>query len=135
AVLALILAGCGLSVLVNPFGLDLLRTWQRILGSTAMKEIVSEHMPLSIHHTAGQVVVGFAAVYLFALLGTLPKWPRVTWLIPLVWFVLTLNGIRQVPLFVASAVVVLADLWPHTLCHRVLLKHGDSLVETPSPRR
>ncbi|HEY2787688.1 MAG TPA: hypothetical protein VGJ05_22210, partial [Fimbriiglobus sp.] len=39
--LALILAGCGLSVLVNPFGLELLRTWQRILGSTAMKEVVA----------------------------------------------------------------------------------------------
>ncbi len=134
AFLALILAGCGLSVLVNPFGLDLLRTWQRILGSTAMKEIVSEHMPLSLESTAGQVVVGFAAIYLFALAGTLPKWPRVTWLIPLVWFVLTLKGIRQGPLFVVSAVFALADLWPHSAWHRILLKAGDSLVEVPVRR-
>jgi hypothetical protein len=132
--LTLILAGCGLSVLVNPFGLDLLRTWHRILGSTAMKEIVSEHMPLSLDSTAGQVVIGFAAVYLFALVGTLPNWPRVTWLIPLVWFVLTLKGIRQGPLFVVSAAFALADLWPHTAWHRILLKNGDNLVENPTRR-
>jgi hypothetical protein len=132
--LAFILAGCGLSVLVNPFGLDLLRTWYRVVGSTAMKEIVSEHMPLSLDHTAGQVVVGFAAVYLFALVGTLPKWPRVTWLIPLVWLALTLKGIRQGPLFVVSAAFALADVWPHTAWHRILLKNGDSLVERPSCR-
>lgn len=129
--LTLILAGSGLSVLVNPFGFELLETWRRILGSTAMKEVVSEHMPLSLEHTAGQVVVGFAAVYLFALLGTLPKWPRVTWLIPLVWFALTLKGIRQGPLFVVSAVFALADIWSHTAWHRILLKSGDTLVEAP----
>jgi hypothetical protein len=134
ALLALILAGCGLSVLVNPFGLELLRTWHRVLGSTAMKEIVSEHMPLALDHTAGQVVVGFAAVYLFALVGTLPKWPRVTWLIPLVWLALTFQSIRQGPLFIVSAVFALADIWPHTVWHRILLKNGDSLVEPPASR-
>ena len=129
--LALVVA-CGLTPFVNPFGLEMLRTWQKIVGSDAMKELVSEHQPLSLGHTAGRVVVGFAAVYLFALFGTLPRRPRVSWLLPLVWFVLSLKGIRQGPLFVVVGAVCLADLWPRTVWHRLLLKHGDSLARPPS---
>jgi hypothetical protein len=131
-VLVALVIACGLTAFVNPFGMEMFRTWQKIVGSDAMKELVSEHQPLSLAHTAGQVVVGFAAVYLFALLGTLPRLPRVSWLLPLVWFVLTLKGIRQGPLFVVVGAVCLADIWPHTVWHRLLLKHGDSLARTPA---
>jgi hypothetical protein len=126
-----IVAACGLTPFVNPFGMEMLRTWQKIVGSEAMKEMVSEHQPLSLNHTAGQVVAGFAAFYLFALLGTLPKRPRVSWLLPLVWFALSVNGIRQGPLFAVIGAIAMADLWPHTVWHRLLKKYGDSLAREP----
>jgi len=126
-----ITAACGLTPFVNPFGMEMINTWRKIVGSEAMKELVSEHQPLSLTHTAGQVVVGFAAFYLFALLGTLPKLPRVSWLLPLVWLVLSFKGIRQGPLFVVVGAVALADLWPHTLWHALLKRYGDSLARDP----
>ena len=110
----------------------MLRTWQRIVGSKVMAEIVNEHMPLDLAREPDQVVVGFAAFYLLLLLGTLPARPRVTWLIPLVWFVLTLKGIRQGPLFVIIAAVAIADLWPHTVWYRLLKKYGESLTRDPA---
>lgn len=137
AILIAIGLGCGATIFVNPFGLELPRVWFRILQSTAMKEVVSEHEPLHLDHTAGQVVVAFAALYLFVLAGAGLRWPRVTWLIPLVWFALTVRGIRQGPLFAIAATVALADLWPHTVWHRFLLARGEDLVEAPGrpPRR
>jgi hypothetical protein len=125
---------CGLTPFVNPFGMEMLNTWRKIVGSEAMKELVSEHQPLSLGHTAGQVVVGFAAFYLFALLGTLPKLPRVSWLLPLVWLVLAFKGIRQGPLFVVVGAVAIADLWPHTIWHSLLKKYGDSLAREPEAK-
>lgn len=130
-VLIALVVACGLTPFVNPFGMEMLRTWQKIVGSEAMKELVSEHQPLSLGHTAGQVVVGFGAFYLFALLGTLPRLPRVSWLLPLVWLVLSFKGIRQGPLFVAVGAVAVADLWPHTVWHRLLKRYGDSLAREP----
>ncbi len=126
-----IVAACALTPFLNPFGMEMLRTWKRIVGSSAMKEFVSEHQPLSLDNTAGQVIAGFGCFYLFLLLGTLPKWPRVSWILPLVWFGLTLQGIRQGPLFAVLAVVAIADFWPETIWYRLLKKYGDSLAREP----
>lgn len=126
-----------LTPFINPFGMEMLHTWQKIVGSAAMKELVSEHQPLSIHHTAGQVVVGLGAVYALLLLGVSPKRWRITWLLPIIWFLLSLKGIRQGPLFAVLAGVAIADLWPHTIWHRLLLKYGDTLAREPQlqPRK
>lgn len=126
-----IVSACALTPFINPFGMEMLNTWRRIVGSAAMKELVSEHQPLSLNHTAGQVIFGFGCFYLFMLLGTFPKMPRVSWVIPLVWFVLSLKGIRQGPLFAVLAVVAMADFWPETVWYRLLKKHGDSLARVP----
>lgn len=132
--LVAIVIACGLTPFINPFGMEMLNTWKKIVGSEAMKDLVSEHQPLSLNHTAGQVVVGFAAFYLFALLGTLPKFPKVSWLLPLVWLVLSFKGIRQGPLFVVVGAVTLADLWPQTIWHALLKKYGDSLARDPEAK-
>jgi hypothetical protein len=133
--LAGIVLTCLLTPFLNPFGLEMLATWQRIVGSSAMKEFVSEHQPLSLANTTGQVTVAFAVLYGAALLGVPFRKVRITWLMPLVWFVLALQGIRQGPLFVMLAVVALADLWPETLWHRLLLHHGDTLARLPGQFR
>ncbi len=126
-----IVAACALTPFVNPFGMEMIDTWRRIVGSVAMKELVSEHQPLSLDHTAGQVIAGFGGFYLFMLLGTFPKRPRVSWILPLVWFALSVQSIRQGPLFAVLAAVAIADFWPETIWYRLLKKHGDSLAREP----
>jgi len=127
-----VLTACVLTPFVNPFGMEMIRTWRKIVGSPAMAELVSEHQPLSIHHTAGQVVVGFAAFYAFILFGVNPRNWKLVWLLPAVWFLLTLKGIRQGPLFAVTAAVVIADAWASTKWYALIKKHGDTLATEPS---
>ena len=122
---------CLLTPFVNPFGMELLNTWSRIVGSPILKQIVEEHKSLNLAHSAGQVTLGFGLLYLIMLAGSLPRWPRITWLIPLVWLALSIDSIRQGPLFIISGVIALADIWPRTCWHRLLQKHGDSLIVEP----
>jgi hypothetical protein len=58
-------------------------------------------------------VLLFGAVYLAGLLGILPGPVRVTWLIPVLWLGLSFARIRHGPLFAVTAVIALADLFPH----------------------
>ena len=136
-IVVLILSACGLTPLVNPFGLEMLRTWGRLVGSEVLPKIVVEHMPLSATAATGQVVLGLAVVYLMVLVGAIvprPRSFRLTWLIPLVWFALAVKGIRHGPLFAVVTAVALADIWPRTIWHRYFLAHGDTLAMTPGPR-
>jgi hypothetical protein len=134
ALLLGILAACALTPFVNPFGLELLHTWGRIVGSAVLPRVVDEHMPLDPRTPNGRAVLGYGLFYLVLLAGGLPARPRVTWLIPVVWLALSLKGIRNGPLFAVTAAVAVADLWPHTVWHRLLKRHGDgSLVRDPDP--
>ena len=123
--LVAIVAACGLTPFVNPHGMEMIRIWQRIVASKVLPEVVNEHMPLDPTSPLGLTVIALGAFYIVLLAGTLPKWPRVSWMIPLVWFALSFKGIRQGPLFAVCACVALADLWKHTLWHRLLMKYGD----------
>ncbi len=110
----------------------MIRIWQRIVASKVLPAVVHEHMPLNPTEPLGLAIIGLGAFYLVLLLGTLPRRPQVTWLIPLVWFALSFKGIRQGPLFAITAAVAVADLWPHTIWHRLLVKYGDgSLARSP----
>jgi hypothetical protein len=131
--LAGIVVACLLTPFVNPHGLEMIRIWQRIVGSTVLPQIISEHMPMNPTSPLGIAVLGLGAFYIILLLGTLPKWPRVSWLLPLVWFVLSFKGIRQGPLFAITAAVAIADLWPHTIWHRLLVKYGDGSLARDNP--
>lgn len=130
-VLILILLACLPATFVNPFGLEMHRTWWRIIGSKVVKEVIVEHQALDIARTDGQAVVGFGCFYLVMLLGTLAKRPRIVWLIPIVWFVLSLSSIRHGPLFCVIALVALADMLPETIWFRLLRKYGDTFVREP----
>ena len=123
--LVAIVAACGLTPFVNPHGMEMIRIWQRIVASKVLPEVVNEHMPLDPGSPLGLTVIALGGFYLFLLAGTLPKLPRVSWLVPLVWFALSFKGIRQGPLFAVCAGVAIADLWKHTLWHRLLVTHGD----------
>jgi len=131
--LAAVVVACLLTPFVNPHGLEMIRIWQRIVGSKVLPEVIHEHMPMDPTTPLGLAVVGLGAFYIVLLLGTLPKRPHVSWLIPLVWFVLSFKGIRQGPLFAITAAVAIADLWPHTVWHRLLVKYGDGTLATDNP--
>jgi hypothetical protein len=70
----------------------------------------------------------FGLFYLIALAGTLPKWPRITWLIPLVWLCLTVMRIRNGPLFAITAVIALGDMYPQIRWRKWLIEHGSELL-------
>ena len=126
-----ILASCALTPFDNPFGMEMIHTWQRIVGSTVLKDVVSEHKPLDLTQRLDQVIAACGLFYVVLLAGVLPKSRRefrITWLIPLVWLALTFKGIRQGPLFAITAGVVIADFWPHTIWQTLLKKYGDSLA-------
>lgn len=132
-----IVVACGLTPFINPHGMEMIRIWQRIVASKVLPAVVHEHMPLNPTEPLGLAIIGLGAFYLILLLGTFPRVPHISWLIPLVWFALSFKGIRQGPLFAITAAVAIADLWPHTIWHRLLVKYGDgSLARSPdySPR-
>jgi len=126
--LILILAISGIALLVNPYGFGMLKIWNSIVDSKLLPQIVTEHQPVRLSNLNGLAVVGFGAFYILMLASTLPKWPHVSWLIPLVWFGLSLHSIRHGPLFCVVALVSLADMFPNTIWFRWLQKHGDTLV-------
>lgn len=126
--LAVIVALCGLTMFVNPIGLELQRTWLRIVGSDSMAKYVTEHSPMNLTREVDRAVVAFAVFYLLIVMGAPWREWRVTWILPIVWFLLTLKGIRHGPIFVVLAAVSIADIWPRTRWHRWLLQSGDLLV-------
>lgn len=123
-----IVTACLLTPFINPFGMEMLNTWNRIVGSKVLRDVVSEHKPLDPASPLGLAVIGLGAFYFVLLAGTFPRLPRVSWLVPLVWFVLSFQGIRQGPLFAICAAVTIPDLWPHTIWHRLLVKYGDGTM-------
>jgi hypothetical protein len=128
-VLLLIWTGCVLAMFVNPIGIELQRTWFRIVGSPAMAEFVTEHTPMTLSRGGDMAVLVFGLLYLFILVGA---WGQLrdhpTWFVPMVWFAVSVQSIRNGPLFVAVAVVMIAEIWPHTVYYRRLLASGDLLA-------
>ncbi len=112
--LALLVVGCGLSTLVNPYGTDMLKVWRVIMGEPALRQIIKEHLPLDPTKPYAWPVFGLAAVYLFVLLGANWREVRVTWLLPCVWFLQTLERCRHASLFVVVTLVAVTVIWPHT---------------------
>ena len=128
---ALLIIACGLSILVNPYGLDLPRAWQVIMKAD-LPDLIVEHAPLDPRSPGGLMILGFGAVYLFVLAGVFPGRPRVTWLLPLVWFYLACTRIRHAPLFAVTATVALADMLPATRWARWLARPGSDLFVYPT---
>lgn len=110
--LGMLIIFCGLTALVNPYGVEVPRTWFTLLRSPVLPQIITEHYPL-LRSPVGWAVLPFGLLYLAALVGVLPRRPRVTWLIPLVWLYLAWTRIRHGPLFVTTALIALAEMLPH----------------------
>ncbi len=125
--LGLLALACSLATLVNPYGLDLPRTWWTVMGSTVVHERIIEHNPL-LRSPFAWTVVAFAAVYA-AMMVSVPLCSlRVTWLLPLVWFCLAWSRIRNGPLFASVAIVALAELLPAVRWSSALYGWGNRLL-------
>jgi hypothetical protein len=101
------------SPLVNPYGLNLPRTWIAIMTMPEVKQVIVEHFPIDPRDPANMPFFALGAMYLFLLCG-LRRTPRATWLIPVVWFVLGCDRVRNASLFGVIALAAIADLFPHT---------------------
>jgi hypothetical protein len=112
--LILLFAASGLSVFINPYGLDLLRTWHIILGEPILKQIIQEHHPLNPSEVYAWPVLVLAGLYGILLLGVPWREIRVSWLLPLVWFVQAWDRCRHAPLFVLVGLIVMTAMWPRT---------------------
>lgn len=129
----MIVVVCTGTMFINPIGLELQKTWFRLIGSSTLASHISEHTPLDPSRGGDLAVLGLAVFYFISLLGTLPNKPKHLWFLPLVWFALSMQSIRNGPLFVGVASVILADIWPHTIWFRILRKGGDTLAFEPIP--
>ncbi|HEY4759404.1 MAG TPA: hypothetical protein VIH42_02370 [Thermoguttaceae bacterium] len=106
--IALILVS-GLGVLINPYGVQLVRAWFVTL-SMSLPEIIQEHRRLDLTSSASWATLGLCSIYGIVLLSTLPKRPKIIWLLPMVFFVLAVQRIRNEPLFAITASLALADM-------------------------
>jgi hypothetical protein len=126
----LLILVCGLAVFVNPYGLDLPQAWQIIMKAD-LPDLIVEHAPLDPRSPGGLMILTFGTVYFFVFVGVLPGRPRVTWLLPFVWFYLSCTRIRHAPLFAATATLALADMLPATRWARWLARPGSDLFVYP----
>jgi hypothetical protein len=121
---------CGLTALINPYGLVLPRTWFALLTSPALPRLIDEHRPLLTQRT-GLMVLPLVGLYVLVWLGTLPRRPTVTSLIPFFWLAMAFSRIRNGPLFAITAVIALGDLFPHSCWARWLVHRGSDLFKFP----
>jgi hypothetical protein len=124
---------CTLCILVNPYGLQLPKAWMAIMEMD-LPDLIIEHAPLDPTKPEGQMVLVLGVLYV-AVLVSLRRLPRVTELLPLVWFFLACTRIRHAPLFAIVAVVALADLLPRTRWSDWLQRRGffQTLRAEPEP--
>lgn len=125
---------CGLTALVNPYGLALPRTWFALLTSPVLPRLIDEHRPLFTQQT-GLMVFSLAGLYLAVWLGTLCQRPQITGLIPLFWLAMAFSRIRNGPLFAITAVIALADLFPKSCWAVWLTRRGSDLFQPPASAR
>jgi hypothetical protein len=121
---------CGLTIFINPYGLRMPQIWKQIMDGD-LPQIILEHAPLNPAKPDGWMVLVFGMVYLIVLAGVWPKWPRVTWLLPLIWFYLACTRIRHAPLFSITAALAIADMLPHTHWAAWIARTGSDLFQLP----
>jgi hypothetical protein len=130
------------ATLVNPYGFALPYSWYETLAMP-LPSLIVEHAPLDPFDLVGMGVLLLVVGYVVLLIGVLRSRPRITWLVPLAWFVLTLGRIRHAPLLAVTAALALADMLPYSRVGRWLerrellsspLKLGDAAGLSPKPR-
>jgi len=122
--LGLLLLGCLLTVVLNPYGLELPRTWLSIVHSPVIPQVIQEHVSIIKEPGKNWATIVFGLFFLACLIGTLPRRPRVTWLLPVVWLALACARMRNTPLFAVTAALALAEFFPQVRWARRLSERG-----------
>lgn len=133
--LMMLVLGAALTPLVNPYGLEMVRTWSAIVGSPVVARMIIEHG--SVWRTGSWDVLPFAVTFVVVFLGTTGgvRW-RATSLLPLVWLALTLDRVRHAPLFAMAALLALAEMLPHSRLVARLARRGVEICGArPTPSR
>jgi hypothetical protein len=89
-----------------------------------LPNFIQEHARLDWAEPIGWATLALGAVYVATLIGVWPRWPRIVWLVPLVWLVLATLRVRNVPLFGVTAVIALADMLPYSRVGQWLQRRG-----------
>jgi hypothetical protein len=126
-----LLAAMAAATLLNPYGLELPREWLQTLA-LPLPTIIDEHRPLDVTAPAAWATLLLMAIYLIVLAGVFPRRPRVTWLMPLVWFVLALGRVRNAPLLAVVTTIALADMLPNSRLGQWLAARN--MLAAPRPR-
>jgi hypothetical protein len=133
--LVLLIVACALTAIVNPYGSRLPRVWLEIMGSPLLPRIIEEHAPLDPRSPDGWMILVLGLVYAWALASVRPWKPRVTWLLPVVWFYETLTRVRHAPLFSIAAALALAEMMQYTRVATWLARPGRDWFRFPSGDR
>lgn len=106
---------CGLAMLVNPYSWQLIATMIALLRSQIVQQYMLEHAHLDWHNPYHLIVPFFAFVYLLLLVNVRSRKSfRVTWLLPVVWFLLSVDRIRHCTLFAITTALVIVEMLPQT---------------------
>jgi len=100
------------AVLLNPYGPKLPAVWLGLMTSDVLPRPIIEHAPLKFRSVEAAMILGLAAIYITLLIRAWPTHRRITWLVPLLWLVLTLTRVRHGPLFAVTAALAVADMLP-----------------------
>jgi hypothetical protein len=125
-----LLAAMAAATLLNPYGLELPREWLQTLA-LPLPTIIDEHRPLDVTVPAAWATLLLMAIYLIVLVGVFPRRPRVTWLMPLVWFALALGRVRNAPLLAVVTAIALADMLPNSRLGQWLAERNMLAVPRP----
>src|SRR5262249_24178998 len=120
----------GLTLLVNPYGIGLFTTLRGLLGSPIVHQYMIEHPHLDWHNPYQLTVPLFGLVYLLAL-SNLRSWRtfQVTWALPAVWLLLSIDRVRHCPLFAITTAIVLIEVLPHTRLASWLIEQNSWLYQ------
>jgi len=137
--LSAIVICCCAAVFVNPYGLDLPKAWLSTL-SIPLPGLIEEHAPLKLASPMTVAVGLLLLAYIAALAGTFRRGKRFhfAWLLPLVWAVLAVSRVRNVPLFAIVAALAFADVLPYSrlsgwLAGREMFRSADEEEQAGRP--
>lgn len=114
---------------INPYFERLPGSWLDIYQMKSLTTIVEEHRPIELSKFSSWPIVTFGVLYVLLLLTVPVREWRVTWLLPILWFVLTWSRVRHAPLFAVGGLVAIADFFPATRIAQSLMARGSDLFE------
>ena len=131
---AAVFAACVGVCFLTPYGWKLPASWLQIYRMESLPTIIQEHRPLNFSTFGWQGVAAMGAVYLFAVASIPVRHWRMSYVVPLIWLLLTFTRVRHAPLFAVAAMVSLADLFPHTrLAAWLVRKNSDWYTPAEQP--